>query len=117
MEGSWGARQGDLRARKAVITWLTPSKKKNLETTKVLTSMTVLAAMMARRVMMLKTRMMLRMTYPGPARGSRELLERLKMPIVVVIMVDLLIKEKAKETGGIRCEKEMDDAAQQARRP
>jgi len=99
-----------------VITWLTPSKKKNFETTKVLTSMTVLPAMTARSVMMLKTRMMLRMTYPGPARGSRELLERLKMPITVVIMVEFVIVEKKRKTRVLDARKKMDDAAQQARK-
>lgn len=78
-----------------MITWETPSKKKNFEMTKVLTSMTVLPAMTARRVMMLKTRRTLRMTYPGPARGSRVLLERLKMPIIVVVMVEFVKKRKA----------------------
>lgn len=98
-----------------MITWLTPSKKKNFETTKVLTSMTVLPAMTTRRVMMLKTRMMLRMTYPGPARGSRELLERLKMPIVVMIMVEFVIVEKQRKTWVLDARKKTDYAAQQAR--
>ena len=51
-----------------VIKWLTPSKKKNLETTKVLTSMTKLAATTARRAIMFITRMVLWPMYPGPAR-------------------------------------------------
>lgn len=106
----------DSRARKAVITWLTPSKKKNFETTKVLTSMTVLPAMTARRVMMLKTRRMLRMTYPGPARGSRELLERLKMPIMMVIMVEFVIVEKTGKAWVLDGRKKMDGAAQQVRK-
>lgn len=50
------------------MTWLTPSKKKNLETTKVLTSITVLAAMTARRAIMFTTRKMFRTMYAGPAR-------------------------------------------------
>lgn len=107
--------EGDSRARNAVITWLTPSKKKNFETTKVLTSITVLPAITARSVMMLKTRMMLRMTYPGPARGSRELLERLKMPIMVVILVKLVVVEEKRKAWVLDARKEMDDAAQQAR--
>lgn len=43
-----------------VIKWVTPSKKKNFETTKVLTSMTKLAATTAKRAIMFITRMMLR---------------------------------------------------------
>ena len=46
--------------RDAVITWLTPSKKKNWETTKVLTSMTREAATTAKRAIMFITRMVLR---------------------------------------------------------
>ncbi len=42
------------------MTWLTPSKKKNLDTTKVLTSITLLAAMTAVRPMMFMTRRVLR---------------------------------------------------------
>jgi hypothetical protein len=45
-----------------VITCWHPSKKKNLLTTKVLTSMTELAAMTASRLIMLRTRMTLRTT-------------------------------------------------------
>ena len=56
------SRRGDLRAKQPDIRWLTPSKKKNLETWKVLTSMPKLAATMAIREMMLQTRMMLRTT-------------------------------------------------------
>lgn len=56
------------RLRHAVIMWLTASKKKNLETTKVLTSMTTLATITARRPIMFMTRITLRTMYPGPAR-------------------------------------------------
>ncbi len=56
------SRRGDLRAKQPVIRWLTASKKKNLETWKVLTSMPKLAATMAMRAMMLQTRMILRTT-------------------------------------------------------
>lgn len=45
-----------------VIRWLTPSKKKNLETMKVLTSITKLAATTDRRAIMFITRMALRTT-------------------------------------------------------
>ena len=55
--------------------WVTASKKKNFETTNVPTSMAMLAAAAAMRPMMFMTRMMLRTTYPGPAR------ERLKRGI------------------------------------
>ena len=58
----------DLLATKASMTWLTPSKKKNLLTTKVLMSMTKEAAMAERRHMMLIARMMLRAMYALPAR-------------------------------------------------
>lgn len=58
MESDWG--EMDLLPNTAVMTWLTPSKKKNLETMKVLTSMTELAAMTARRPIMFITRMTLR---------------------------------------------------------
>jgi len=44
-----------------------------LETIKVLTSMTKLAATTAKRAMMFKARTTLRMMYPGPA---RDLVER-----------------------------------------
>ena len=54
--------------RMAVMRWLTPSKKKNLETMKVLTSIEKLAQIQAKRVIMLITRMALRIMYPGPAR-------------------------------------------------
>lgn len=43
-----------------VIKWVTPSKKKNFETTKVLTSITKLAATTAKRAIMFITRMTLR---------------------------------------------------------
>ena len=86
MDSHEGERWVDSRASAAVITWLTPSKKKNFETTKVLTSMTTLAAMTARREMMLRTRMMFRTMYPGPAMGSPDLPERLKQGIVVVVV-------------------------------
>lgn len=59
----------DLLLRAAVTTWLTASKKKNFETMKVLTSIEKLATTTARRPVILQTRRMLRMTYPGPARG------------------------------------------------
>ena len=78
--------------------------------------MTVLPAMTARRVMMLKTRRMLRMTYPGPARGSRELLERLKMPIMLVIMIEFVIVEEKRKAWVLDARKKVDDAAQQARK-
>ena len=45
----------------AVMTWLTASKKKNLETMKVLISITELAAMTATRQIMFMTRIALRM--------------------------------------------------------
>ena len=51
----------DLQLKPAVRTLLTASKKKNLETTKVLTSMTELAAMTASRAMMFMTRRVLSM--------------------------------------------------------
>lgn len=51
------------------MTWLTASKKKNLETMKVLTSMENEATMTAMKETMFMMRMTLRMTYPGPARG------------------------------------------------
>ncbi len=60
----WG---GSLE-RMAVMRWLTPSKKKNLETINVLTSIEKLAQIQAKRVTMLITRMALRIMYPGPAR-------------------------------------------------
>lgn len=52
----------------AVITWLQPSKKKNLETTMVLTSMRKLAVTTRRRPMMFRARITLRIRYAGPAR-------------------------------------------------
>ena len=58
----YGGERGDLRAKQPVIRWLMASKKKNLETWKVLTSMPKLAATMAMRAMILQTRMMLRTT-------------------------------------------------------
>ena len=45
-----------------VTKWVTPSKKKNLETMKVLTSMTKLAATTERRAITFNTRMTLRTT-------------------------------------------------------
>lgn len=48
------------KLRHAVIMWLTASKKKNFEITKVLTSMTMLATMTAMRPMMFMTRIRLR---------------------------------------------------------
>lgn len=51
----------DLLLKAAVITWLTASKKKNLETIKVLTSMEKEPMMTARRPMMFMARIMLRM--------------------------------------------------------
>lgn len=57
----WG-RKGILRAKQPVMTCDTPSKKKNLETTKVFINMQKLAATMASKAMMLQTRMMLRTT-------------------------------------------------------
>lgn len=62
--------------RLAVTTWPIASKKKNLLTTKVFTSITELAAMTAKKHMMFRTRMMFKITYPGPAT------ERLKNPIL-----------------------------------
>ncbi len=59
---------GNLLDSTAVMRWLTPSKKKNLETMKVLTSIEKLAQTQAKRIIMLMTRMMLRTIYPGPAR-------------------------------------------------
>ena len=50
----------DLLAKLAVMTWETPSKKKNFETIKVLNSMHMLAATTASRQTILQTRMMLR---------------------------------------------------------
>lgn len=44
------------------------SKKKNLETVKVLTTMTKLAAMTASRLVMFIARITFRMIKPGPAR-------------------------------------------------
>lgn len=64
------------RAKQPVIRWVMASKKKNLETWKVLTSIPKLAATMAMSAMILQTRMMLRTTYPGPDR------ERLKNGIL-----------------------------------
>ena len=52
----------DLLLTQPVIRWLTPSKKKNLETMKVLTSMTKLAATTAKRATTFITRMTLRTT-------------------------------------------------------
>ena len=51
---------GDSLLTHPVMRWVTPSKKKNFETTKVLTSMTKLAATTARRAIMFITRMVLR---------------------------------------------------------
>lgn len=48
------------KLRHAVIMWLTASKKKNFEMTKVLTSMTELATMTAMRPIMFMTRITLR---------------------------------------------------------
>ncbi len=70
--------KGYLLEIKAAMTWLTPSKKKNLETMKVLTSMNVLAATTATRAIMFITRMALRIMKPGPAR------DRLKKGIMIV---------------------------------
>lgn len=50
------------------VTCWQPSKKKNLLTPMILTSMTELAAMTASRLIMFRTRMMLSTTYPAPAR-------------------------------------------------
>lgn len=52
----------DLLLTQPVTRWLTPSKKKNLETMKVLTSMTKLAATTDRRAITFITRMVLRTT-------------------------------------------------------
>ena len=51
-----------------MTTWLTASKKKNFDTMKVLTSITKLATIIVSRQMMLSTRIVFKMTYPGPAR-------------------------------------------------
>ena len=59
------------------VTCWQPSKKKNLLTTKVLTSMTELAAMTASRLIILRTRIMFSTTYPAPARDFP------KQPIVI----------------------------------
>ena len=56
----------------AVRTWLTASKKKNLDAVDVLTNMTTLAAMTARRPTMFIQRMTLRITKPGPASDCGE---------------------------------------------
>ena len=58
----------DLLDIEAKMTWLTPSKKKNLLTVKVLMSMTKEAATTDRRAIILQTRIPLRMMWPGPAR-------------------------------------------------
>ena len=59
IEGGFENRYLLLKA--AVTTWLTASKKKNLDTMKVLTSIEKLATITAKRAMMLQPRMMLRM--------------------------------------------------------
>jgi hypothetical protein len=75
---------------------VTASKKKNLDATEVLTSMTMLAAMTARKATMFITRMPLRMMYPGPARDldERVILRRFdtlfSMYVVWKILVILL---------------------------
>ena len=56
------ARGEDSLLTQPVTIWLTPSKKKNLETMKVLTSMTKLAATTERRAITFITRMTLRTT-------------------------------------------------------
>ena len=58
--GFGGWRWRDSLLTQPVIRWLTPSKKKNFETMKVLTSMTKLAATTDRRAIMFITRMTLR---------------------------------------------------------
>ena len=58
----WGKDGGYVRLRAAVTTWVTPSKKKNFETMKVLTSMTILAATTAKRQMMLQKRITFKTT-------------------------------------------------------
>ena len=80
---------GGLLATSAVMRWLTPSKKKNLLTTNVLTSITKDAAMTARRQTILHTRMTLRTVYPGPAR------ERLKNGIVGGIRDEVVVRQKS----------------------
>ena len=60
--GEEGKGVGDSLLTQPVIRWVTPSKKKNLETMKVLTSMTKLAATTERRAITFITRMVLRTT-------------------------------------------------------
>lgn len=79
---SVGNSGSDLLAKIAVTTWLTASKKKNLDTTKVFTSITELAAMTAIRPIMFITRIALRIIYPGPAR------ERLKKDIFRTVDIE-----------------------------
>jgi hypothetical protein len=50
------------------------SKKKNLDTMKVLTSMTDEAAITASSATMLRPRMIFKMTYPAPAREPKNLI-------------------------------------------
>ncbi len=57
----------NLLLERAVMTCVAPSKKKNLETVKVLTTMTMLAAMTASKQTMLIPRRIFRMMKPGPA--------------------------------------------------
>ena len=61
-DGMVRIKRGNSLLTQPVIRWLTPSKKKNFETTKVLTSMTKLAATTARRAITFITRMTLSTT-------------------------------------------------------
>ena len=56
----------------AVMTWVTASKKKNLDATEVLTSITTEAVMTASNATMLRPRMTFKMMYPGPAHDFSE---------------------------------------------
>lgn len=88
----------------ATTTWVTASKKKNLLTTNVLTSMTAQAAMTARREMMFMTLMTFRITYPGPAKGCLRsaILEKESGNVIST----LVIKSSVREGVGLLCERD-----------
>jgi hypothetical protein len=72
---------------------VTASKKKNLDATEVLTSMTMLAAMTARKATTFITRMPFRMMYPGPARDldERVILRRFDTFFSVLVVWKMLM--------------------------
>ena len=81
-----------------MTTWVAASKKKKAFTSFILITITTLAAMMSSRAMIFKTRMVLRMTYPGPAMDS------FKENIVDARRLILATSDKKEKNGSVAVE-------------